>query len=149
VLPEMIRLSIGIEHIDDIIEDLDQALAKASIAGWSNAGQVVEIVRGETAMPVRVELSHDGDDGVPQFAGSQSQLADGADACISIGLINNMPEAAFEATSDSSSRFSMLRRKVLTSACRSMCCRPRRWVEAAWGTCIRVSTFSAASGWMV
>jgi O-acetylhomoserine (thiol)-lyase len=29
VLPEMIRLSIGIEHIDDIIEDLDQALATA------------------------------------------------------------------------------------------------------------------------
>jgi O-acetylhomoserine (thiol)-lyase len=26
VLPETIRLSIGIEHIDDIIEDLDQAL---------------------------------------------------------------------------------------------------------------------------
>jgi len=30
VLPEMIRLSIGIEHIDDIIEDLDQALAATS-----------------------------------------------------------------------------------------------------------------------
>jgi O-acetylhomoserine (thiol)-lyase len=29
VLPEMIRLSIGIEHIDDIIEDLDQALEAA------------------------------------------------------------------------------------------------------------------------
>ncbi|MGE0385238.1 MAG: O-acetylhomoserine aminocarboxypropyltransferase/cysteine synthase family protein [Gammaproteobacteria bacterium] len=27
VLPEMIRLSVGIEHIDDILEDLDQALA--------------------------------------------------------------------------------------------------------------------------
>jgi O-acetylhomoserine (thiol)-lyase len=27
VLPEMIRLSVGIEHIDDIIADLDQALA--------------------------------------------------------------------------------------------------------------------------
>ena len=27
VLPEMIRLSVGIEHIDDIVEDLDQALA--------------------------------------------------------------------------------------------------------------------------
>ncbi len=27
VLPEMIRLSVGIEHIDDIIEDLDQALS--------------------------------------------------------------------------------------------------------------------------
>src|ERR1700761_6235962 len=30
VLPETIRLSIGIEHIDDIIEDIDQALAQAS-----------------------------------------------------------------------------------------------------------------------
>ena len=30
VLPEMIRLSIGIEHIDDILEDLDQALAAAA-----------------------------------------------------------------------------------------------------------------------
>ncbi|NEW91491.1 O-acetylhomoserine aminocarboxypropyltransferase/cysteine synthase family protein [Rhodopseudomonas sp. BR0M22] len=30
VLPETIRLSIGIEHIADIIEDLDQALARAS-----------------------------------------------------------------------------------------------------------------------
>ena len=27
--PEMVRLSVGIEHIDDIIADLDQALAKA------------------------------------------------------------------------------------------------------------------------
>jgi len=26
VSPDMVRLSIGIEHIDDIIEDLDQAL---------------------------------------------------------------------------------------------------------------------------
>ena len=30
VLPETIRLSIGIEHIDDIIDDIDQALAFAS-----------------------------------------------------------------------------------------------------------------------
>ena len=30
ILPETIRLSIGIEHVDDIIEDIDQALAKAS-----------------------------------------------------------------------------------------------------------------------
>jgi O-acetylhomoserine (thiol)-lyase len=29
--PEMIRLSIGLEHIDDLIEDLDQALATADI----------------------------------------------------------------------------------------------------------------------
>lgn len=30
VMPEMIRLSIGIEHIDDILEDLDQALSAAN-----------------------------------------------------------------------------------------------------------------------
>jgi O-acetylhomoserine (thiol)-lyase len=29
VLPETIRLSIGIEHSCDIIEDIDQALAEA------------------------------------------------------------------------------------------------------------------------
>ena len=33
VLPEMIRLSVGIEHIDDILEDLDQALAAAAASG--------------------------------------------------------------------------------------------------------------------
>ena len=31
VAPEMIRLSVGIEHIDDIVGDLDQALAAASL----------------------------------------------------------------------------------------------------------------------
>jgi O-acetylhomoserine (thiol)-lyase len=30
VKPEMIRLSIGIEHIDDIVADLDQALNAAA-----------------------------------------------------------------------------------------------------------------------
>jgi O-acetylhomoserine (thiol)-lyase len=29
VTPEMIRLSVGIEHIDDILEDLSHALAAA------------------------------------------------------------------------------------------------------------------------
>jgi O-acetylhomoserine (thiol)-lyase len=33
VSPEMIRLSIGIEHIDDILEDVDQALAAAAAPG--------------------------------------------------------------------------------------------------------------------
>jgi O-acetylhomoserine (thiol)-lyase len=33
ILPETIRLSIGIEHVDDIIEDIDQALAKANFTG--------------------------------------------------------------------------------------------------------------------
>jgi O-acetylhomoserine (thiol)-lyase len=30
VRPEMIRLAIGLEHVDDLIDDLDQALAKAT-----------------------------------------------------------------------------------------------------------------------
>ena len=32
VRPEMIRLSIGIEHVNDIIEDIDQALAATQSA---------------------------------------------------------------------------------------------------------------------
>jgi O-acetylhomoserine (thiol)-lyase len=41
VSPEMIRLSIGIEHIDDIIEDLDQALAATAHAAPRRAAQGV------------------------------------------------------------------------------------------------------------
>jgi O-acetylhomoserine (thiol)-lyase len=41
VSPEMIRLSIGIEHIDDIIEDLDQALAATAHAAPRLAAQGV------------------------------------------------------------------------------------------------------------
>mgnify|MGYP002382215765 CR=1 FL=1 len=32
VTPDMVRLSVGVEHIDDIIGDLEQALAKATSA---------------------------------------------------------------------------------------------------------------------
>jgi O-acetylhomoserine (thiol)-lyase len=35
VTPDLIRLSIGIEHVDDIIADLDQALAAAQVQGIS------------------------------------------------------------------------------------------------------------------
>ena len=41
VLPEMIRLSIGIEHIDDILEDLDQALAAAAALSTTVPGATV------------------------------------------------------------------------------------------------------------
>ncbi len=37
VTPEMIRLSVGIEHIDDIIDDLEQALEKASNLNFAGA----------------------------------------------------------------------------------------------------------------
>jgi O-acetylhomoserine (thiol)-lyase len=39
VMPEMIRLSIGIEHIDDIIEDLDQALSTATAGQTTTSRQ--------------------------------------------------------------------------------------------------------------
>jgi O-acetylhomoserine (thiol)-lyase len=29
VTPDFVRLSVGIEHVDDIVADLDQALGKA------------------------------------------------------------------------------------------------------------------------
>jgi O-acetylhomoserine (thiol)-lyase len=44
VTPEMIRLSVGIEHIDDILEDLDQALDKA---GETSVPEVQSATRGE------------------------------------------------------------------------------------------------------
>jgi O-acetylhomoserine (thiol)-lyase len=39
VRPETIRISVGIEHVDDIIEDLDQALAAAAIGRASLAAE--------------------------------------------------------------------------------------------------------------
>src|ERR1700751_4318614 len=39
VLPETIRLSVGIEHVADIIEDIDQALAKACPMGRLQAAE--------------------------------------------------------------------------------------------------------------
>jgi O-acetylhomoserine (thiol)-lyase len=37
VMPEMIRLSVGIEHVDDILADIDQALAAAQAGGTQPA----------------------------------------------------------------------------------------------------------------
>jgi len=41
VRPEMIRLSVGIEHIDDLLEDLDQALG----ARRANAVDLVDMAK--------------------------------------------------------------------------------------------------------
>jgi O-acetylhomoserine (thiol)-lyase len=30
VLPDMVRMSVGLEHVDDILWDIDQALTKAT-----------------------------------------------------------------------------------------------------------------------
>jgi O-acetylhomoserine (thiol)-lyase len=49
ILPETIRLSIGIEHADDIIEDIDQALSKADLAkaNLTQASSAAEIQAAE------------------------------------------------------------------------------------------------------
>jgi O-acetylhomoserine (thiol)-lyase len=49
ILPETIRLSIGIEHADDIIEDIDQALSKADLAkaNLAQASSAAEIQAAE------------------------------------------------------------------------------------------------------
>ena len=39
VTPSYVRLSIGIEHVDDIIADLDQALAAATGSGLKAAAE--------------------------------------------------------------------------------------------------------------
>lgn len=31
ITPELVRLSVGLEHIDDIVGDIEQALAKAAL----------------------------------------------------------------------------------------------------------------------
>jgi O-acetylhomoserine (thiol)-lyase len=41
VRPETIRLSIGIEHVDDILADLDQALNAAKLTPRESSSRVV------------------------------------------------------------------------------------------------------------
>ncbi len=72
VMPEMIRLSIGIEHIDDILADLSQALdATCNFEG----GQ---------PMPVLMDSNH--------LSPKTPGFYEGSSRCITIGLINNMPD---------------------------------------------------------
>ena len=39
VTPDLIRISVGIEHVDDIVADLDQALAAAGGAVHARAAE--------------------------------------------------------------------------------------------------------------
>ena len=69
VRPEMIRLSIGIEHIDDIIEDLDQALDASKRADERLAGRGVRRSRDPAEKCPSCLWSEPPDDGVPPQAG--------------------------------------------------------------------------------
>jgi len=84
VRPEMIRLSVGIEHVEDILEDLDQALdvrrpAPRELIGHSSPIEASGAPRHATA-----KLSQ----GCPAAAKPQFTVA----------LVNNMPDAALAAT---------------------------------------------------
>ena len=95
VAPETIRLSVGIEHIDDIIEDLDQALAAA-------ADTLAASARGGVgAMSVTIERLSPSDAAADRrrFASGGAGAARSRDrgTTIEIGLVNNMPDAALRA----------------------------------------------------
>jgi len=78
VRPEMIRLSVGIEHIDDILEDLDQAL---------NARRPREPVSPLPSLEERAAA-----------ATRRRQGRAGAKPRVTVALVNNMPDAALLAT---------------------------------------------------
>jgi O-acetylhomoserine (thiol)-lyase len=79
VRPEMIRLSVGIEHIDDILEDLDQALD------------------ARPAAP-RVELSSPA--AYARRPASNGARRRSARPELTVALVNNMPDAALQATEE-------------------------------------------------
>ena len=103
VRPETIRLSVGIEHVEDIIADLDQALAVACAA---NARSL-----RSSLMPLLIE--------VRAFASRRqsSRAAHPArrDRAIAVGgcasaLVNNMPDSALSATERQFARLISTRR---------------------------------------
>ena len=87
VRPEMIRLSVGIEHIDDIIADLDQALAGRAGAARKSADRGRVTRETLKAMPLLLDTLRPGP--AVDLRGRN---------CLTIGLVNNMPDAACEAT---------------------------------------------------
>jgi O-acetylhomoserine (thiol)-lyase len=84
VWPEMIRLSVGIEHVDDIIEDLDQALdvRRPAPREWMIPPPAAESTDGRRASATPVRSGH----------------ATAAKPQITVALVNNMPDAALLAT---------------------------------------------------
>ncbi|HKR90647.1 MAG TPA: homoserine O-succinyltransferase, partial [Phenylobacterium sp.] len=83
VTPEMIRLSVGVEHIDDILEDLDQALhAAARVRLARSSPAAVGRSSPEARRPRAIRFDRRAPGSTP----------------LEIGLVNNMPDAALVAT---------------------------------------------------
>ena len=81
VRPEMIRLSVGIEHIDDILEDLNQALDARPAAP-----------RVELTPPAACTRRPASNGGARRRRPARPQLT--------VALVNNMPDAALLATEE-------------------------------------------------
>ena len=92
VRPEMIRLSIGIEHIDDIIEDLDQALDAAQVRALQTQPAPPPRLRGgpEPLGPTMTDA--------PFLTNDQRPPASSPRRRLTIALVNNMPDAAVQAS---------------------------------------------------
>ncbi|CAN7387126.1 homoserine O-succinyltransferase [Phenylobacterium sp. LjRoot225] len=84
VTPETIRLSVGIEHIDDILEDLDQALA-------ARRPRPRERVNPQPAAKEPTRRA-------PTPAADRPSRSFSAKPALTIALVNNMPDAALLAT---------------------------------------------------
>jgi O-acetylhomoserine (thiol)-lyase len=84
VWPEMIRLSVGIENIDDILEDLDQALhvRRPAPREWITPPPTTEAMGGPA----------------PSATQARPVGSTAAKPRITIALVNNMPDAALLAT---------------------------------------------------
>ena len=113
--PEMIRLSVGIEHVDDIIADLDQALAATRVLIATRCADLQE------------GWPSDSDNGKPHGLATKPQCIDGGrdpaarvrKRPIEIGLVNNMPDGALQLTERQFVNCSM-RRRAQRSACEAV-----------------------------
>jgi O-acetylhomoserine (thiol)-lyase len=84
VWPEMIRLSVGIEHVDDILEDLDQALDVCRVRPHDKVNAPLPL---QTPAQPRAAASQ-----APPRHGSPSKPE------LTVALVNNMPDGALLAT---------------------------------------------------
>ena len=92
VKPEMIRLCIGIEHIDDILADLEQALAATGVSESLSAQRAAAAACGVTVMRMDTGMHNLL---VKPRGGWMNGHPPGA---LNIGLLNNMADSALEST---------------------------------------------------
>ena len=111
VTPEMIRLSVGIEHIDDILEDLGQALEKAQAEVRTGKYRF-----GRHDMPLIIEGGRVPTRWAEKSTVERLKVNGKSRSCVNIALINNMPDAALEDTELQFFELWILRRATFPSS---------------------------------